>query len=364
MSVRKRLPIATLVLLTANLFAAFVVLIDPQVALAYGFSPVRPRLDHLFISLFLHGNVLHLMGNMVFLAAVGAAVEISTGTGRFLSVYFAGGLLGALVHLSLAPLAGNTAPLIGASGAIAACAAYYGFRYLGMRVPIWPRVSVSVLSVISVWLVLQLAGAVVRIGDDPGGTAFWAHLGGIAAGLLLAILYRSPDFGDLRLGHEVLDQMNRRSAGAAIAAAKLHLDRHPNDPKGLRALMEAYRAQGDVEDEAKTMVSLLGKVSDVEAAELLSRLVSLKHADLLPSLQRVRWADRVAEADAGCARELLRSVVAGTADDPQRPEAILAWIALDRDRDPGGVRELAQDLATRYPMHPSTEVARKRGWIQ
>ena len=185
MSGRSRLPIVTLLLIAANILAAFILLVTPDLAAGYGFHSNHPSPLAAITSLFLHANVLHLMGNMVFLAAVGAAVELATGSLRFVIVYFVSGLVGVAAHYAITHNAVDPTPLIGASGCIAGCAAYYSVRYTNLRVPIAPRKSLSVASVTGMWLVLQLVGAFIKIGET-GGTAFWAHIGGFVAGAILS----------------------------------------------------------------------------------------------------------------------------------------------------------------------------------
>ena len=80
---KSRLPIITLILIIANLFASFAVAFDPELVMDFGFNPRRPSFLTIFSGLFLHQNLLHLLGNMVFLAAVGAAVELATGSLQF-----------------------------------------------------------------------------------------------------------------------------------------------------------------------------------------------------------------------------------------------------------------------------------------
>src|SRR5208282_863903 len=105
-------------------------------------------------------------------------------------------------------------PLIGASGCIAGCAAYYSVRYVGLKVAIAPKFSLSVAAVTGIWVVLQVIGAFVRFGE-PGGVSFASHLGGFAAGIVMGLLFRAPDLGQIQLGHEVLEQMNNRGPAAA-----------------------------------------------------------------------------------------------------------------------------------------------------
>ncbi len=134
--------------------------------------------------MFLHGGWMHLLGNMLFLWVFGDNVEDATGHLRFLGFYLACGIAAGLAHAASAPQ--SEAPLLGASGAVAGVVAAY--LVLHPKVKLWVLVlgriplRLTAAWVIGAWVVFQLAHIVLRIDD---GTAWWAHLGGIGAGVLL-----------------------------------------------------------------------------------------------------------------------------------------------------------------------------------
>ena len=129
MSIRSRTPFVTLLLIVANIVAAFFVLIRPELIYSYGFKATEQTFLTVFTSMFVHANAIHLMGNMVFLAAVGVAVEIATGSVRFLVVYLFSGLCGVVLFWLSVRHNVEAPPLVGASGSIAGCAVYYSLRY-------------------------------------------------------------------------------------------------------------------------------------------------------------------------------------------------------------------------------------------
>jgi membrane associated rhomboid family serine protease len=356
-----RLPVVTLILIVANIAAAFALLIQPDLAYQFGFLPNQPRPGAAFTSMFLHANVLHLLGNMLFLAAVGAAVELATGSFRFAVVYFLSGLIGVAAHYVMMKSAPDPVPYIGASGAIAGCAAYYTIRYTSLKVPVAPQLALPVIGVTVLWLLLQVAGAFVRIGE-PGGTAYWAHLGGFAAGVLLCFVFRSPDLGQVRIQHEVLDRMNARGPSAAAIAAERHLEKHPDDQKALWDLADAQDKLGERAKEAETLMRLLNLVSVDQQVDVLRRLATIGHVSRIPILKRLQFADRCKATAPFVARALLRSVVEGP-DDIQKPEAMLSLAALEREEEPEKAQELLAMLQRDYPFHAAVEVARKRGWL-
>lgn len=165
----------------------------------------------LITSVFLHGGFLHLAGNMLYLWIFGNNVEDAMGHGRYIVFYLACGAAAALCHAVIEP--SSVIPMLGASGAISGVLAGY--------VLIFPRARITVIIplgvllypfkiaaafVVGFWFILQLAAAWLPylLGNaDPNrpGTAFWAHVGGFIAGLILApLLSRLPLFGRHRAG--------------------------------------------------------------------------------------------------------------------------------------------------------------------
>jgi len=146
-------------------------------------------------SMFLHGGWMHLIGNMVYLWIFGNNIEDSMGHVRFVVFYVLCGAAAALAQTFAAP--DSTIPMIGASGAIAGV--------LGAYLVLFPRAHVVVLIfagvfsqtarlpallVLGFWFVLQFVNAFVGSGGHGGGVAWWAHVGGFVAGLVLIYLFR------------------------------------------------------------------------------------------------------------------------------------------------------------------------------
>lgn len=362
MIVKSRLPIVTLLLIIANLFAAFAVAFNSELVMDLGFNPKNPSFLTIFTSLFLHQNLFHLLGNMVFLAAVGAAVELATGSTRFLTVYFVSGLFGVLAHFSFNVATAEPSTLIGASGAIAGCAGYYSVRYLRLKVPVAPHRGVSVAVVTAIWLVLNFVGVFVSIGESSR-VSFSAHIGGFLGGLLLSAVFRAPDLGQRKLGHDVLDQMNERGPAAVAVAARQHLKGHPGDIRAMRDLAEAEKQLGHPIAEVETILKLLEVLPESEQIEPLRRLGEMEKLAMLPSLRRTLLADRYREPDPETCRMLLTSVVEGPYSDPQIPDAMLALASLDFERAPDQAQAMLARLVATYPLHPTVNLARQRGWI-
>jgi membrane associated rhomboid family serine protease len=147
-----------------------------------------------FSSMFLHGGWLHIIGNMWFLKVFGDNVEDRLGKARFLLLYLSGGIMAGLAQVISAPEA--AVPMVGASGAIAAVLGAYLVFCPGARVltlfPIFVLfyfVQIPAAVFIGLWFVLQLLSGTAALSEQAsGGVAWWAHIGGFVAGLVLAFV--------------------------------------------------------------------------------------------------------------------------------------------------------------------------------
>jgi membrane associated rhomboid family serine protease len=155
-------------------------------------------------SMFLHGSWLHLIGNMWFLWIFGNNIEDSMGHLRFLVFYLICGALAAGAHILSDP--GSGVPIVGASGAISGV--------MGAYLLLYPRVRIYTLFIIFIfiriipvrawviliwWFIIQvLSGSLTMTG---AGVAFWAHVGGFVAGLLLVKLFENRQLVEARRHH-------------------------------------------------------------------------------------------------------------------------------------------------------------------
>ena len=167
-------------------------------ALTGGSAPASgvPPYVTLVSYMFLHANFMHIFGNMIFLAIFGDDIEEAMGPLRFIVFYFLCGIAAALAFTLSAPHA--TAPLVGASGAIAGVlAAYLMFRpcqKVAVFIPwfvLWiffrPIVRIDAVWVLGFWIATQLWAISVQSQD---GVAYMAHIGGLIAGAALFPLFR------------------------------------------------------------------------------------------------------------------------------------------------------------------------------
>ncbi|RPI29118.1 MAG: rhomboid family intramembrane serine protease [Acidobacteria bacterium] len=207
----RRYPLVTLLIIVVNVLAFFYQLLLPARALEqfvglYGVIPARLQLTvqypaqvlsvtvtALFASMFLHGGWLHLIGNMWYLWIFGDNVEDRMGHFRFLLFYLLCGIAASAAHIVFN--LNSHVPSIGASGAIAGVLGAYLLSYPFARVLtlvpfliIWPVVELPALLVLGSWFLVQLfngTAAVATTTETSGGVAWWAHIGGFVAGMIL-----------------------------------------------------------------------------------------------------------------------------------------------------------------------------------
>lgn len=350
-------PFVTVLLLLANIAVAFVLLIHPEWVYTFGLDARKPGVLQAFTCLFLHQNVPHLLGNMVFLAAVGPAVEAAAKPWRFIIVYLAGGLVGDIAHIVFAPK-DQQSFLIGASGCIAACIAYYNIRYVRLHVALAPKLGASILGITALWLALQVIGIFQPV---AGGTpAFWSHLGGFVAGLLLAVSFKAPAEAERQLGHAVVDRMDERSPAAKLAAADLHLADHPGDVQALFKKAEALSTLGDKDHEGEVLLQMYEKLPERDRPPVLARMIGIGQISRISSIKLTLMAEKLRPTHPELAKSLLLAVVGGSISDPQRPEALLA-LATMLGKEEGA--EYAAELQRDFSMHPTADLARARGLI-
>ncbi|MGQ7791688.1 rhomboid family intramembrane serine protease [Faunimonas sp. B44] len=141
---------------------------------------------------FMHANLLHLGGNLIFLWVFGDNVEDAVGHLRYLAFYLGCAAAGALVHGAVHP--DSTLPLIGASGAVAGIVGAY--LVLHPRVKLWVLLlgriplRLSAAWVLGAWAVFQVGNLFLAVPADGEQVAWWAHIGGFVAGALLILVLR------------------------------------------------------------------------------------------------------------------------------------------------------------------------------
>ncbi len=154
-----------------------------------------PGVLTLFTSMFLHGGIIHLLGNMLYLYIFGDNIEALMGHGKFFVFYVGCGLIATLAHV--VPNPNSTIPMVGASGAISGVLGAYLLRYPRAKVHVLiifllfiRVVRVSALFVLGFWFLMQVFNGFVQSG---GGVAWFAHIGGFIAGMVLVFFFEKKD---------------------------------------------------------------------------------------------------------------------------------------------------------------------------
>jgi membrane associated rhomboid family serine protease len=212
---------ATLVIIGINV-GVFLLLQDAGAAtnaalrFTYGFSTIPYEITHgvdlvgvqngvpqapgpspiyltLLTSMFMHSGWAHIGGNMLFLWIFGDNVEHRLGTARFVLFYLAAGLLADAAQILVST--NSVIPTLGASGAISGVLGAYLVLYPTNRVTVWAWgiFSVPAVAMIGVWIVIQFVNGLgsFAISQESGGVAYWAHVGGFAAGLVTGFVARA-----------------------------------------------------------------------------------------------------------------------------------------------------------------------------
>ncbi len=167
--------------------------------LAYGMRPALilqgKQLYTLLTSMFIHGGIVHIGGNMLYLFIFGDNVEDAFGHLRFLLFYGFCGLIADLTHV--ATTNDLMIPTIGASGAISGVLGAYFILYPRARVLTliiagWIFMTrIPAILLLGFWFILQLfSGMLTLTAEISSGVAYWAHIGGFAAGMIIALIFR------------------------------------------------------------------------------------------------------------------------------------------------------------------------------
>jgi membrane associated rhomboid family serine protease len=151
-----------------------------------------------FTSMFLHGGLLHLGGNMLYLWIFGNNVEDTLGHGRFVVFYVASGVAAAMAQIMINPA--STTPMVGASGAVSGVLGAYFLLFPHSTVLtlvtfgfFWRFIHLPAVIVLGLWIVLQFLSGYLSLsvtGGAEGGVAFFAHIGGFIAGMGLLFVLR------------------------------------------------------------------------------------------------------------------------------------------------------------------------------
>lgn len=189
----------TILIIAANIITFYFVNIHlnlESIINTYGFIPSHFSLLTVFTNMFLHQNLMHLIGNMWFLWLFGENIEDKFGKLAFLLFYIAGGFASMLLHSLLVSESMMNIPCIGASGAISAVMGAYVIMFprVNIRTFIWfiffiTSVRIPAFLFLFIWFFFQFLSA-SQVSGEISNIAYWAHIGGFIFGVIIGLLYR------------------------------------------------------------------------------------------------------------------------------------------------------------------------------
>jgi len=251
----RELPRATLILIGANFLIFIAEALLPESALHwvfrnFGFGPTVVNPVAPFTSMFLHGSVSHVFFNMLFLWIFGGPVEERIGSRPFVVYYLCAGVFSAVLYSAMEALARGSLglPTIGASGAVSGVMAIYVYRcfYSRMKMVIHPlllpvKVNIPAAPLIILWFLRDILGGIASF-SGASGVAHWAHVGGFAFGIGVAMVKR---YGLEARVEYLREKINRKleAGGGWVAAEKDLLKLHnalPGDAEVLHDLARLY----------------------------------------------------------------------------------------------------------------------------
>ncbi len=376
----RRVPWATYTLIGLNVLAYLFT--GPGTFTRWGLTPGAPHYHALLTYQFLHRDLGHLAGNMAFLWLFGPHVEEALGWEAFLALYLGGGIAAGLLHMAIVIIRGEFAlgPLVGASGAISAILAPFAIRFHRAQIRLvwlpgllaerlsgrrgWGFLEVPALLGLGLWLGQNVWEGVLSLKNPnvaSGGTAYWAHLGGFAFGLIAAELT-----GLLRDGRQEYLLQDARTAAsweAAVRGYRTFLSRAPENAP-VRGELAALLARHDEENEAVRELTLAVREAlrqgTAEAVHLMGEALALGLPLALTPRERLRLAGAAeAAGDVPVAVCLLRALLAETPEAPEDGMARLKLGQLLRDRDPAAALAALAGFLEKYPRSEWVHRARE-----
>jgi len=339
-----------------------------------GFKPNAYGALTWFTSMFAHGGLLHLLGNMYFLWVFGGVLEDAIGRGKYAMLYLAGGLVSTLAH-SLMMLAFSPGeayiPSLGASGAIAAIMGVAGVRFYKLNLRIWyfymlfvvirtGTFTVTAAAGLALYFARELMWGLIGLALPGGGVAYWAHIGGILFGVAVAFAFgfgRELDREEATKDAEGWAALGRHDmAEAALAEAGVKAD-EANVLLG-RARQALYQVSPDFAavsaDAGRAVQLLLQQGRRVEAIQAFSEFgqvsteTAMFDAETLAAIGSACESTGQAETAACAYYDVLR--LHPTAPETERALYRLAHVYLAQGKAP----EAAQTWAAFVQHFPTS----------
>jgi membrane associated rhomboid family serine protease len=328
----------------------------------HGLWGSHPTLSAIFTHMFLHADIFHLAGNMLFLWLFGSLIEDALRPWGLAALYVGGGIAAAAAHIGVTRAVGGNlnVPMVGASGAIAAVMGLSMLRFYKTRVEIfyWIYYIRGTFWVQSLWALMVWVGKEVLEGvlNPGGGVAHWAHVGGFVAGAGVA-----PFIGSVRAAKneyftddpEANVEYVRRAEQVAGAERALRAD--PNNAYLMRRLAQAQRHAGEYERATESyqrcIASFASRKLLEQAADVYLELVEYNEHATLPPDARLQIARQLEERHPAQAATAYRRLLEQFPEHPTGELALLRLAALSIQKlsqAQEGIRYLDQFLQ-RYP---------------
>jgi membrane associated rhomboid family serine protease len=328
---------------------------ESPLVLQYGLWGNRPTFTTVFSHMFLHGDLFHLAGNMLFLWLFGSLIEDALRPWKMAALYLGGGIAAAAAHIGITSATGGNlnVPMVGASGAIAAVMGLFMLRFYKTRVEIfyWIYYIRGTFWVQSLWALLVWVGKEIIDGvmNPAGGVAHWAHVGGFVAGAVVA-----PFIGSVRaakneyFSDDPADNVEYVRRSEQVTAAERALRADPNNAYLMRRLAQAQRHAGEyeraVDSYQRCIANFASRNLMGQAADVYLELMEYNENAMLPPdarLQIARHLEQDRPKEAAAAYRLL------VEQYPEHPTLELALLQkLNQPQE--GLRYLDQFLQ-RFP---------------
>ena len=359
-------------------------------AMQLGYRPGPDRRIRMVTYAFAHGGWLHLVFNLWFLYLVGCNLEDRWGRWRFLAFYLAGAVVAATAFRIWHPE--GTVPLVGASGAVAACMGAFMVCYGGTRIRFfyfiffffllrWGTFGARALWVLLLWFLGEAVDAFFESSAAYTTVAYSSHVGGFVMGTLVAVLWRTTCF-DERLRREIDEQdvafrenplfaraVDLRLGGRPREAIKVLKELVAQEPRHQPALEEMFLLSVELKDDEtlhRSATGLIGSyILDKNYAQVINvyrRIIEFAPAYVPEDktlLQIVRAAREIGDLDA--VLEAVETLEEAYPESALIPRAL--WDEAETQHKRGWKDEAVVTLETlidRYPIDPLAEQARRR----
>ena len=352
--------------------------LNGHINFALGLKPNRMSRIYTFLTYqFLHGDIWHLLGNMLFLWVVGCLLEDSWGRIPFLAFYLLGGAFAGLAHC-LQDI-GSSIPLIGASGSIAAAMGAFAIRHFFTRIrffyfflflfkPFWGTFHLPAYVFLPFWFIEQLVMRSLSNFVGTSGVAYMAHIAGFAGGVTVALFFKFSGFEDRIIAPRVQNKQidagvlkdprfeeacdlleNGQTERAKSLFSQLMRER-PHDMDLLQDISTMYLEKGLKQEcemiAGRVLKALLLKSNFSEASEMVLRLINAAEKPRLSPQPLTRVAKWLADNDQyGEAHDIYRFILAN--DIPTnvyvKASVGLAILLVEKMSNPTDALEILKD---------------------